>query len=174
MSPSFDRRALSPFDPLSRNRRAHLARLTILVGLVVLTGGFFRLQVVQYAAHEAQSTSNQVRSIPLAAPRGFMFDRDGEIIAENLPAYSVSLMPSSERDLRADMESLRPILGLDDEDIAELERQYELAPGQRSCWTTRSTTARCRCSRRSATRFPGSCCSPSRVASTLTDAPPPT
>jgi penicillin-binding protein 2 len=130
MSPSFDRRALSPFDPLSRNRRAHLARLTILVGLVVLTGGFFRLQVVQYAAHEAQSTSNQVRSIPLAAPRGFMFDRDGEIIAENLPAYSVSLMPSSERDLRADMESLRPILGLDDEDIAELERQYELAPGQ--------------------------------------------
>jgi penicillin-binding protein 2 len=105
MSPSFDRRALSPFDPLSRNRRAHLARLAILVGLVVLTGGFFRLQVVQYAAHQAQSTSNQVRSIPLAAPRGFMYDRDGEIIAENLPAYSVSLMLSTDRDLRSDLES---------------------------------------------------------------------
>jgi penicillin-binding protein 2 len=130
MTPSFDRRALSPFDPLSRNHRAHLARLAIVLALVVLTGGFFRLQVLQYAVHVAQSTSNQVRSIPLAAPRGFMYDRDGEIIAENLPAYSVSLLPSSDRDLHRDMERMRPILGLDDADISELERQYALAPGQ--------------------------------------------
>lgn len=130
MTPSFDRRALSPFDPLSRNRRAHLARLTIVLALLVLTAGFFRLQVLQYATHVAQSTSNQVQSIPLAAPRGFMYDREGEIIAENLPAYSVSLLPSSDRDLHRDMARMRPILGLDDEDIAELERQYALAPGQ--------------------------------------------
>ena len=130
MTPSFDRRTLSPFDPLSRNRRAHLARLTIVLALLVLTAGFFRLQVLQYATHVAQSTSNQVQSIPLAAPRGFMYDREGEIIAENLPAYSVSLLPSSDRDLHRDMARIRPILGLDDEDIAELERQYALAPGQ--------------------------------------------
>ncbi|HET6616479.1 MAG TPA: penicillin-binding protein 2 [Gemmatimonadota bacterium] len=130
MTPSFDRRALSPFDPLSRNRRAHLARLTIVLAMLVLTAGFFRLQVLQYATHVAQSTSNQVQSIPLAAPRGFMYDREGEIIAENLPAYSVSLLPSSDRDLHRDMARMRPILGLDDEDIAELERQYALAPGQ--------------------------------------------
>ncbi|HYO45344.1 MAG TPA: penicillin-binding protein 2 [Gemmatimonadota bacterium] len=130
MTPSIDRRALSPFDPPSRNRRARLARLTIIAGLVILIAGFFRLQVVQYAEHVAQATSNQVRSIPLAAPRGFMFDRDGDIIAENLPAYSVSLLPSSDRDLHRDMQRIRPILGLDDATVAELERQYALAPGQ--------------------------------------------
>jgi len=130
MTPPIDRRALSPFDPLSRNRRAHLARLTILAALVILLAGFFRLQVVQYAAHVARSTRNQVREIPLAAPRGFMYDREGDIIAENLPAYSVSLLPTSDRDLHRDMERLQPILGLDDETIAELERQYSLAPGQ--------------------------------------------
>ena len=130
MTPSIDRRALSPFDPLSRNRRARLARLTIIVGLVVLIAGFFRLQVVQYAEHVARSTSNQVRSIPLAAPRGFMYDRDGQIIAENLPAYSVSLLPTADDDLHRDMERIRPILGLDDSTVADLERQYALAPGQ--------------------------------------------
>jgi penicillin-binding protein 2 len=129
MTPSIDRRALSPFDPLSRNHRARLARLTIVVGLVVLIAGFFRLQVVQYAKHVARSTSNQVREIPLSAPRGFMYDREGDIIAENLPAYSVSLLPTS-ADLHREMERLAPILGLDDETIAELERQYALAPGQ--------------------------------------------
>jgi penicillin-binding protein 2 len=59
-----------------------------------------------------------------------MYDREGDIIAENLPAYSVSLLPTSDRDLHRDMERLQPILGLDDETIAELERQYSLAPGQ--------------------------------------------
>ena len=130
MPSRFDRHAISPFDPLSRNRRARLARVTILGGLLVLIAGFFRLQVLQYAEHEARSTSNQVRAIPLAAPRGFMYDRDGQIIAENLPAYSVSLLPTSDDDLHRDMERIRPILGLDDSTVADLERQYALAPGQ--------------------------------------------
>ncbi len=130
MPSRFDRHAISPFDPLSRNRRARLARVAILGGLLVLIAGFFRLQVVQYAEHEARSTSNQVRAIPLAAPRGFMYDRDGQIIAENLPAYSVSLLPTSDDDLHRDMERIRPILGLDDSTVADLERQYALAPGQ--------------------------------------------
>jgi penicillin-binding protein 2 len=130
MTPPFDRRTLAPFDPLSRNRRAHLARLAIGIVLGVLLAGFFRLQVVQHDQHLAQSNSNQVRSIPLAAPRGFMYDRNGQIIAENLPAYSVSLLPTSDRDLHGDMARIRPILGLDDGTVAELERQYALAPGQ--------------------------------------------
>jgi penicillin-binding protein 2 len=130
MPSRFDRHAVSPFDPLSRNRRAHLARLTIFGGLLVLTAGFFRLQVLRHAELQAQSTSNQVRAIPLAAPRGFMYDRDGQIIAENLPAYSVSLLPTSDDDLHRDMERIRPILGLNDSTIGELERQYALAPGQ--------------------------------------------
>ena len=130
MPSRFDRHAVSPFNPLSRNRRAHLARLTIFGGLLVLIAGFFRLQVLRYAELQAQSTSNQVRAIPLAAPRGFMYDRDGQVIAENLPAYSVSLLPTSDEDLHRDMERIRPILGLNDSTIAELERQYALAPGQ--------------------------------------------
>jgi penicillin-binding protein 2 len=130
MPSRFDRHAVSPFDPLSRNRRARLARVAILGGLVVLIGGFFRLQVLRYDELQAQSTSNQVRAIPLAAPRGFMYDRDGQIIAENLPAYSVSLLPTSDDALHRDMERIRPILGLDDSTVAELERQYALAPGQ--------------------------------------------
>ncbi len=130
MPPRFDRHAVSPFDPLRRNRRAHLARLTILGGLLVLVAGFFRLQVLRYAELQAQSTNNQVRAIPLAAPRGFMYDRDGQIIAENLPAYSVSLLPTTDDDLHRDMERIRPILGLDDSTVADLERQYALAPGQ--------------------------------------------
>jgi penicillin-binding protein 2 len=119
-----------PFDPISRNQRARMARASLLVAFVILAGAFFRLQVLQHAKFFARSTSNQVRTVPLPAPRGFIYDRDGEIIAENVPAYSVSLLPPSSADLAEGMAKIAPILDLDPEVVGELTRQYRLAPGQ--------------------------------------------
>ncbi|MFN2382889.1 MAG: penicillin-binding protein 2 [Gemmatimonadota bacterium] len=130
MKSSLITRASAPFDPVSRNRRARIARFALGGLFLVLAGAFFRLQIVQHDMLLERATNNQVRTIPLTAPRGILFDRDGEIIAENLPAYSVSLLPASREALDAGMERLAPILQLEPDAIASLTRQYELAPGQ--------------------------------------------
>lgn len=123
-------RSTASFDPVSRNRRGRVARVCLgaLLGLLAVT--FFRIQILEYDVHAARSTHNQVRTIPLPAPRGFLYDRDGEVIAENLPAYSVSLLPPSEEALERGMERIAPILGIDPEVGSELVRQYRLAPGR--------------------------------------------
>lgn len=123
-------RSTASFDPVSRNRRGRVARVCLggLLGLLALA--FFRIQILEHDVHAARSTRNQVRTIPLPAPRGVLSDRNGQVIAENLPAYSVSLLPPSEAAMRQGMERIAPILGLDAETRDELARQYRLAPGR--------------------------------------------
>lgn len=118
------------FDAVRRNQRAHLARFTMAGLLGLLGAAFFNVQVIQHLDYARRSTSNQVRAIPLTAPRGILYDRDGEVIAENLPAYSASLLPPSDAALEAGMARLAPILRLEPALIAELQRQHRLAPGQ--------------------------------------------
>ena len=118
------------FDLVRRNQRARVARLGIGGILALLTMAFFNVQIVHHEDYARRSTSNQVRTIPLAAPRGILYDRDGDVIAENLPAYSASLMPPSEEALARSMQRLAPILHLDPPAVEELQRQHRLAPGQ--------------------------------------------
>ena len=118
------------FDPVRRNRRAQLGRVVVASVMTLLAAAFFNVQIVNHPDYARRSTHNQVRTIPLAAPRGVLYDRDGEVIAENLPAYSASLLPSSEEALEAGMTRVAPILRLDAALTDELKRQYRLAPGQ--------------------------------------------
>ncbi|HUP01268.1 MAG TPA: penicillin-binding protein 2 [Gemmatimonadota bacterium] len=107
-----------------------MARTALFGVFVLLIIAFFRLQVVRHAEFALQATSNQVRTVPLPAPRGFLYDRNGQIIAENVPAYSVSILPPSSADLVEGMAKIAPILELDAAAVDELIRQYRLAPGQ--------------------------------------------
>lgn len=120
----------APFDPINRNRRARFARVCLIGCLALLLLTFFRLQILEHETYVTRSTQNRVRTVPLPAPRGIIFDRDGEVIAENLPAYSVSLLPETEEELVAAMETIAPIVELDRETAASLLRQYRLASGQ--------------------------------------------
>jgi penicillin-binding protein 2 len=95
---------------------------------VVLAGAFFRLQVLHSSRYELRSERNRLRAITVPAPRGTMYDRNGRVIAENLPGYSVSLLPGREDTVRATLARLAPILGLDDRDQRSLMRKYEELP----------------------------------------------
>ena len=74
------------FDPVRRNRRARLARCVVVGVLGLLGVAFFNVQVVHYEDYARRSTNNQVRTIPLDAPRGILYhrydlDADGTIRA---------------------------------------------------------------------------------------------
>ena len=79
------------FHPNEVQRRARLAAALLFLSFVFLVGSFFRTQVLQHAQYVLQSEENRLREVPLPAPRGVIYDRRGQIIAENLPGYSVSL-----------------------------------------------------------------------------------
>ncbi|HEX7595487.1 MAG TPA: penicillin-binding protein 2, partial [Gemmatimonadaceae bacterium] len=97
-------------------------------GFVLLVGAFFKTQVIQYKQYVMQSEENRLRPIPLPAPRGIIYDRHGEVIAENLPAFSVSITAPSVDSLRSALAQLAPTLQLGQNDINNAIRRYRRAP----------------------------------------------
>jgi penicillin-binding protein 2 len=91
------------------DNRLPQARLAIasyvIVGMIgVLLLGFWKLQVIDSDKYATLAERNRVREIPVIAPRGRMLDRDGRVLVDNRPSFSVLL-------LRDDMAQVEKHLG---------------------------------------------------------------
>jgi penicillin-binding protein 2 len=112
-------------------------RINILMwGIVVvfffLAGSFWYVQSVQADRFRELSESNALRSVPITAKRGLLLDRNGKILVDNMPSYSLMLMRP---DLR-EIEKTRPghtqqlfqyVSTATQIPIPELERRIETA-----------------------------------------------
>ncbi len=116
------------FHPNDVARRARMSSLALGIGFVLLVGAFFKTQVIQNKTYVMQSEENRLRPIPLPAPRGIIYDRHGNVIAENLPAYSVSITAPSVDSLRGALAQLAPTLQLTQNDMNLAVRRYRRAP----------------------------------------------
>ena len=65
----------------------------VIVGMIgVLLLGFWKLQVIDADKYSSMAERNRVREIPVIAPRGRMLDRDGRVLVDNRPSFSVLLL----------------------------------------------------------------------------------
>jgi penicillin-binding protein 2 len=80
------------FHPNDIQRRGRVANVMVAGVLLFLTAGFFRSQVLNYQKYSLQSETNRLRELPLPAPRGVIYDRNGKVIADNVIGYSVSVL----------------------------------------------------------------------------------
>lgn len=104
------------------------ARVALLLTLLVIGGAFFRLQVLRSNTYLLQSEENRLRAITVPAARGAMYDRAGRVVAENVPGYTVSLLPASRDSVRASLERLDPWLDLDSARIVTLMERFDRLP----------------------------------------------
>jgi len=117
--------------PHERRRRGRLGLAALAIVLGFLSLGFFRIQVLGSTKWELQSDSNRLRPLSVLAPRGTIFDRNGRIVAENVPGYEITLLPGPYDSMRATLERLSPHLELDEADIERLmarARRYQRLP----------------------------------------------
>lgn len=121
-------KARNPFHPHSRQRRALLALSVILLAMVVLGAAFFRTQIVRNSEFALRAEDNRFRVVPIPAPRGAVYDRNGEVIAETITAYTLSVEPGPPDSVRARVAGVAPLLGLDS---AAVERVVERAGAHR-------------------------------------------
>lgn len=61
----------------------------------ILLIGYWRLQIGQHHLYLDQAERNRIRNLPVIAPRGRILDRQGRILVDNFPAFSVLLMRES-------------------------------------------------------------------------------
>jgi penicillin-binding protein 2 len=112
------------FHPNEVQRRARFASGILFAGFLLLLGAFFRAQVLQNARYVLASEENRLREIPLPAPRGVIYDRQGRVIAENLPGYSISLLARNEDSLRTTMRRIGELVPVTPEQVGMAIRRY--------------------------------------------------
>ena len=118
------------YHPLVKRARAQGAVVIMATLLLLLTAAFFRAQVLRNDDYALRSDMNRLRPQLVPAARGTIFDRNGLVIADNVPGWSVSLLPAPLDSLRALLSRLQPILELDDGRIETLLGNARRAPGQ--------------------------------------------
>src|SRR5262245_20333880 len=64
----------------------------IVATLLVLAFGFWNAQIVQVGYYQQKAEANRIRTLPLLAPRGRIYDREHRIIADNRPSYNIILI----------------------------------------------------------------------------------
>lgn len=94
----------------------------IVVGLTsIVVGRLTQLQVLNYEYFSAQSQGNRIRVQPLPPTRGLIFDRNGAVLAENLPSYQLELTPEQVPDTSETLARLARFDLIATEDIDELK-----------------------------------------------------
>lgn len=122
-------RLLSPIKDHHSERRLFMARvaMTTTIALLLLGGVIARLvqlQVVDYELFAEQSQGNRYRIQVVPPTRGLIFDREGRVLAENLPAYQLELIPEQVADIEDTLQRLAAMQLIDAE---EIPRFLELA-----------------------------------------------
>ena len=98
--------------------RAALGFLTVVLALGALSAWYFKLQVLDHTDYAKRSQDNRVKQRPEVPARGLVYDRKGRVLADNVPAYRLDVVPAEAGDIDALVASLSKIIALAPEDIA--------------------------------------------------------
>ena len=103
-------------------RRALVALLAAAAALALLAVGYFRLQVLQFDEYRRQADSNRVKLRPTMPARGLIYDRDGVLLADNVSAYRLELIPEQVEDVDATLARIGKLIYLSPDDLRRFKR----------------------------------------------------
>jgi penicillin-binding protein 2 len=107
----------APFQPNLPRLLAFVAVLAL--ALVALVLRLAQLQLVQGSTFADKARANQIRRVPVAAPRGRMFDRNGVTVVRSRPSFTCALIPSDVHDINAVLRELHVTLGIPEAKLRE-------------------------------------------------------
>ncbi|HKV65722.1 MAG TPA: penicillin-binding protein 2, partial [Rhodanobacteraceae bacterium] len=119
----------------ARFGRRALAGFAIMLALVlVVAGRFVYLQVYEHAEYSTRAKANRVRLRHLPPPRGLIYDREGKLLADNVPAFRLDVVPDQVKHMDAMLQRLAAVVPLTDDDIRRFKqslkqhRSFEAVP----------------------------------------------
>lgn len=108
-------------------RRAVVAAAFVLFMFLVLLGRYYYLQVVQYDTYSTLSENNRVHLEAISPPRGFIYDRNGILLADNQPTFTLTINRQQITDIDATIAQLTPVLQLSPDDVKRFYTRLRVA-----------------------------------------------
>ena len=104
------------------------AQYIVALVLLVLGAGLWRVQVLGASNYRVLAEQNRIRKVPVLAPRGRIFDREGRIIVDNYPSVSCFLLREGQAHLDQDLPMIASGLHMTVDQIQATIRHYQAAP----------------------------------------------
>ena len=109
--------------------RAAIGFVLVLFALGGLAAWYFRLQVLQHEDYATRSEANRIRLRPVVPARGLILDRKGRVLAENVPAWRLDVVPDQAGDLKRLEAELSKIVSISADDIEKFDEARRGARG---------------------------------------------
>lgn len=104
-------------------RRAIVAFIGIVALVGVLLANLYNIQINQYQDYKTRSNDNRIKVVPIAPNRGLIYDRNGKLLAENRPVFSLEIIPEKIKDIDDTIQRLQQILTITPEQIERFKRE---------------------------------------------------
>jgi len=109
--------------------RLNVVQYGVLLMMLVLAFGLWRLQVARSDKYDTMAQQNRVKEVPMLAPRGKILDREGRIIVDNYPSFSALLMRGQGKINEQNLDALAAGLHLDPAEMRQRVRRTAALPG---------------------------------------------
>lgn len=122
-------------------REAHIYNQRILIAGIIVTFSFlalfsraFYLQVIDHEHYSTLSEDNRFTLLPLAPTRGLIYDRNGILLAQNVPTFTLELTPEHINNLSKTIKTLEKFIAITAEDkkrffkLVKKKRRFDGVP----------------------------------------------
>ncbi len=101
------------------SRRLLILTIGVSVVFFFLLMRLWYLQIVKSEDFQNLSENNRLRLVPVAASRGTILDRNGAVLVDNLPSFSIAVIPQEVTDKEGLLKSLSRLVGMNEADLSE-------------------------------------------------------
>lgn len=109
--------------------RLVISSIIVVVLCLVLIGRLYYLQIEQHSHYSTLSQENRISFVPIPPARGQIYDRKDRVIAENLPTYTLEVVPDNVPDMQAALDHIARLIELSDVDLKRFNTALRSRPG---------------------------------------------
>ncbi len=107
------------------SQRSIIAFIFMVILILLLFVRLAYLQISQHTLYTTLSQKNSLDLIPVEPTRGLIYDRNGMLLAENTPVFSLDVTPYKAGNLLKALSEIAKIIALDDTDIVQFQKQLK-------------------------------------------------
>ena len=99
--------------------RVWAAIAIMIVLMLTVVGRLAYLQIIEHGHFTTLSQDNRLKLVAIAPTRGLIYSRDGQILAENLPSFSLEVVPERAHDIDQQLAGIATMFSMDDSEIQD-------------------------------------------------------
>lgn len=110
------------------SQRAAVFLIISSVMMLFIIARLIFLQVLSHDHFTTLSIKNRLRVVPVAPTRGLIYDRNGVLLAQNLPSYVLKVVPEQVENMQATLDKLRKLIKISDNDLKVFKKIVKRSP----------------------------------------------